>query len=73
MSKDMQILIEFLAADLAEMLMEEYGWDMLKALDELYNSKTFEKINDPKCGLYYQGPVYVFEFLKREMETGKIA
>lgn len=73
MSKDMQILIEFLAADLAEMLMEEYGWDMLKALDELYNSKTFEKINDPRCGLYYQGPVYVFDFLKREIETGKIA
>ncbi|MCM1138373.1 MAG: hypothetical protein NC453_07370 [Muribaculum sp.] len=69
----MQILIEFLAADLAEMLMEEYGWDMLRALDELYHSKTFEKVNDPKCGLYYQGPVYVFGFLKNEIETGKIA
>ena len=69
----MQLQIEFLAADLTEMLMDEYGWDMSKALDELYNSKTFEKVNDPKCGLYYQGAVYVFSYLKNEIETGKIA
>lgn len=72
MKRDMQLLIEFLAADLTEMLMEEYGWDMERALDELYNSKTFEKINDPKCGLYFQSPVYVFDFLKNEIETGKM-
>ncbi len=45
---------------------------MERALDELYNSKTFEKINDPKCGLYFQSPVYVFDFLKNEIETGKM-
>lgn len=69
----MQLQIEFLAADLTEMLMDEYGWDMPKALDELYNSKTFEKVNDPRCGLYYQGAVYVFTYLKNEIETGKIS
>lgn len=73
MNKDMQLQIEFLAADLTEMLMDEYGWDMPKALDELYNSKTFEKVNDPRCGLYYQGAVYIFSYLKNEIETGKIA
>lgn len=69
----MQLQIEFLASDLTEMLMDEYGWDMPKALDELYNSKTFEKVNDPRCGLYYQGAVYIFSYLKNEIETGKIA
>lgn len=73
MNKDMQLQIEFLATDLTEMLMEEYGWDMQKALDELYNSKTFEKVNDPRCGLYFQGAVYIFSYLKNEIETGKIA
>ena len=73
MNKDMQLQIEFLASDLTEMLMDEYGWDMPKALDELYNSKTFEKVNDPRCGLYYQGAVYIFSYLKNEIETGKIA
>lgn len=41
--------------------------------DELYSSQTFAKLNDPECGLYYQGAVYVFQFLKNEIETGKIA
>lgn len=55
------------------MLMAEYGWDIRRALDELYASTTFSKLNDPECGLYYQGAVYIFQFLKSEMETGKIA
>lgn len=73
MSKETQYLIERLAADLTNMAMEEYGWDMIKALDVVYGSQTFAKVNDPKCGLYYQGPVYVFDYLKSEIETGKIA
>ena len=54
------------------MLMEKYGWDMRRALDELYASTVFAKLNDPECGLYYQGAVYIFQFLKSEIETGKI-
>lgn len=73
MDKDIRIEVDFLATDLTLMLMEHYGWDMMKALDVLYGSKTFEKVNDPECGLYYQGPVYVFDFLKNEIETGKIS
>lgn len=73
MSNDIQFLIECLAAELTEMLMEEYSWDMQRALDELYLSQTFERLNDPECGLYYESAVYVFSFLKNEIETGKIA
>lgn len=73
MNKDIQIEVDFLATDLTQMLMERYGWDMMKALDVLYGSDTFAKVNDPECGLYYQGAVYVFDFLKNEIETGKIA
>jgi len=72
MNRDIQYQVECLTSDLTEMLMEQYGWDMLKALDVLYGSQTFAKINDPKCGLYYQGSVYVFDFLKHEIETGKL-
>lgn len=73
MSQDIQFQIECLAAELTEMLMISYGWDMQRALDELYSSETFAKLNDPECGLYYQGAVYIFQFLKSEIETGKIA
>ena len=72
-TKDIQIELDFLSTDLVQMLMEKYGWDMLTAIDVLYNSSTFSKINDPECGLYFQGPVYVFDFLKNEIETGRIA
>lgn len=40
---------------------------------QLYSSTTFAKLNDPECGLYYQGAVYIFQFLKSEIETGKVA
>ena len=51
MSQDIQCQIECLAAELTEMLMVSYGWDMQRALDELYSSETFAKLNDPECGL----------------------
>lgn len=73
MTQNIQFQIECLATELTEMLMTEYGWDIRRALDELYTSETFAKLNDPECGLYYHGAVYIFQFLKSEIETGKIA
>ena len=55
------------------MLMTEYNWDIRRALDELYSSVTFARLNNPECGLYYQGAVYNFQYLKSEIETGKLA
>ncbi len=73
MTQDVQFQIECLTAELVEMLMAEYGWDIRRTLDELYSSATFAKLNDPDCGLYYQGAVYIYQFLKSEIETGKVA
>lgn len=73
MTQDIQFQIECLAAELVEMLMAEYGWDIRRALDKLYSSTTFAKLNDQECGLYYQGAVYIFQFLKSEIETGRVA
>ena len=73
LTQDIQFQIECLAAEFAEMLIAEYGWDIHRALDELYSSTTFAKLNDPEYRLYYQGAVYIFQFLKSEIETGKVA
>ena len=73
MNKDIRFQIECLSADLVLLLMEEYGWDMKHAFNELYSSQTYERLIDPECGLYYEGPVYIFQFLKNEIETGKVA
>ncbi len=72
-NKDFQFQIECLTIELAHLLMAEYGWDMNRALDELYNSSTYRKMEDERSGLYYQSAQYVFQYLKNEMETGIMA
>lgn len=73
MDNDIQFQIECLTVELTELLMSTYGWDIQRSLDTLYASDTYSKLNDPECGLYYEGAVYVFSFLKNEIEYGKIA
>ncbi len=70
--EDMKLLVEYLSNELVERLMNTYEWDIQKAMNVLYNSETFSKLEDPRSGLYYQGDVYVFSFLKEEIENGKI-
>lgn len=66
-----QFLIESLCEDLVPMLMQEYGLTIDEAMDTLYKSRTFSKLEDPATGLYYQGSVYVYEYLKEELEAEK--
>lgn len=44
-----------------------------RGTDVLYNSETFERLNDPATGLYYQSVGYVYEYLNNELKTGKLA
>lgn len=64
-----QFLIESLCEDLVPMLMEEYGLTVDEAMDTLYRSRTFSKVENPQTGLYYQSSVYVFEYLKEELTS----
>lgn len=50
------------------MIMEEYHLTYRDAIDKLYKSRTFSKVEDPETGLYYQSPVYVFDMLKEEFK-----
>ena len=34
--------------------------------------ETFAKLEDERSGLYYQGAIYVYSFLKQEIEKGTI-
>lgn len=64
---------EGLVKDITLLLINECKMEMEEALDTLYNSETYAKLNDSATGLYYQSPRYVFSFLLSEIETGKIA
>ena len=64
---------ECMARDLAVMLVEDSQISIPEALDILYNSETYEKLQDERTGLYFQSPVYVYDFLQQELKNGKIA
>ena len=69
---DFDYRLEGMARDLAVMLMERRKMPMTDALDTLYNSETYEKLSDPRSGLYFQSPGYVYDFLDKEIEYGKM-
>lgn len=64
---------EALVADLAELLAQEFDMSITEALDALYGSETYTKLNDPNTGLYFQSAKYVYSFLKNELLTAKFS
>ena len=65
--QDRQFQIECLTHELVEMLMDEQGMSMEQAMDTLYSSHTFEKIENANTGLFYQSAVYVMDMLREEL------
>ena len=65
---EFQNMKEEIVKDLIARLMEERGLSMQEAFDLVYNSRLFEKLNDPKTGLYFQSSGYVYSYLQEEME-----
>ena len=60
--------IECLTHELVTMLMEERGMTMEQAMDAVYGSHTYEKVERASTGLYYQGAVYVMDMLREEID-----
>lgn len=69
---DFDYMLEGMTHDLTVLLMERRKMPMTDALDTLYNSDTYEKLSDPRFGLYFQSPRYVYDFLDKEIEYGKM-
>lgn len=66
------ILINARIKDMATWLMEDFKYSLEEALDCVYNSELFEKLQDLETGLYYQSSGYNYELLKEEMKYGRI-
>lgn len=67
--QDRQFQIECLTNELVAMLMEEHSMTMVQAMDTVYSSHTFEKVERTSTGLFYQGSVYVMDMLREELEA----
>lgn len=59
-------LVEGIVQDLIQFVMEDYGMKLEDAMDIVYKSKIFEKLNDYETHLYSESSSYVYEFLKEE-------
>ena len=65
---EFQNMKEEIVKDLISRLMEERGLTMQEAFDKVYNSRLFEKLNDPQTGLYFQSSGYVYSYLQEELD-----
>lgn len=71
--QQIQIMKDDLSIELAEMLIDEFHYSPQEALDVLYTSDTFERLQDDETGLYYQSAGYVYSFLSDEINTPNVA
>ena len=60
---------EEIVKDLISRLMEERGIPMQEAFDIVYQSRLFEKLNNPNTGLYFQSSGYVYSYLQDELNN----
>lgn len=71
MSKQEQ-LIEYIVSDIVAFIIEDFNVSMIEAMQRLYSSETFIKLNDIETGLYLESSSYVYDIYKAEKEKGKI-
>ena len=56
-NKKIEFIINCDIEEMASLLQEEYGMDLLKAFDTIYNSKIYQKLTNTETGLYIQSPL----------------
>lgn len=66
---EFQNMKEEIVKDLISRLMEERGITMQEAFDIVYQSRLFEKLNNPNTGLYFQSSGYVYSYLQDELNS----
>lgn len=72
-TEQISLLKDELCIELAGFLMDEFQMSPQEAIDTLYTSETFERLQDDSTGLYYQSPGYVYSFLQNELLNARVA
>ena len=66
---EFQNMKEEIVKDMIARLMDERNLSMHDAFDAVYTSRLFEKLNNPKTGLFFQLSGYVYSFLTDEIDS----
>jgi len=69
--EQIQLLKDELATELAGFLVDDFQLTPQEAIEMLYTSETFERLQDNETGLYYQSAGYVYSFLQNEIRNAK--
>ena len=65
---EFQNMKEEIVKDMISRLMDERDLSLQQAFDAVYTSRLFEKLSDPKTGLFFQSSGYVYSFLLEELD-----
>lgn len=60
-------LVSHIVDHLTEYLVIDHDMEITDALKIVYQSKTYQQLQDEDGGLYAQSPSYIYELLKREL------
>ncbi|MBR6963245.1 MAG: hypothetical protein IKH86_06365 [Prevotella sp.] len=71
--EQIQLLKDELTIELAGFLVDDFKLSPQEAIDVLYTSETFDRLQDDATGLYYQSAGYVYSFLQNEIRNAKVA
>ena len=58
---------EEIVKDLIARLMDERDLSLQQAFDAVFTSRLFEKLSNPKTGLFFQSSGYVYSYLIEEL------
>lgn len=67
-----QHAIEDITAKMVEWLMADRQMNLKQAMSSVYNSDTYDRLNDLHTGLYSQSTAYVYDYLTHELNTGAL-
>ena len=69
--KQINFIIDCDVEEIVSLLQEDYGMKILDAFNTVYNSNIYKKLIDTETGLYIQSPLYIYEYLKEEINESK--
>ena len=61
-------LVNHIVDRLTEFLVMDHTLELADALKIVYQSKTYQRLQDVDASLYIQSPSYVYELLQKELE-----
>lgn len=71
--RQQDFIIAYAIDRMTEFLIEDYQIEIPQALQYIYNSETYQKLQKTENGLFIQSPSYIYELLNKEYQSGQFS